>query len=449
MIVSKLTVIAVRNAKPGAKRYELVEAGAAGLRLIVQPTGEKSWSLKYKLNGSERLRLGSVDTEGEEIEGAPVIGGHLTLAAARQLASEARRQIALGIDPGALHRAEKQAARWRDAERRAATFLAAAESYATRHLRPKLRRWKDGAALLGLRPDGRTWTVIDKGLADRWRETPIMDLTRRDIVLALDAFPKRSRARFAMLRAMFRWLVKRGELERSPMDGMDAPDAPEARDRVLSNDEIRWFWLTCERLPEPFGKLYQVLLLTAQRRSEVAEMPCAELSADKRTWSLPPERAKNKRAHIVPLSPPVRTLIEKVPKVSEEFVFSTTGETPVSGHTKMKTRLDVLMFREARKEVMRRGGDPEKVKIAPWRLHDLRRTAATGFQRLGFALEVAAAVLNHREGKMSGVTAIYARHDFLPEKRAALEAWARRVSAIVNAKPDDKVVPMGRGRRRA
>src|SRR5690606_17373070 len=148
-------------------------------------------------------------------------------------------------------------------------------------------------------------------------------------------------------------------------------------------------------------------LVTGQRRDEVGEMPHAEL-IDEATWSIPGARTKNKRDHIVPLSKLAQELIEAAPRVSDTFVFSTTGDTPVSGHYKMKSKLDELMLAEAKKDA----AEPGKVEIEHWVLHDLRRTMVTGLQRFGTPLDVAAAVVNHKEGKAAGVTGIYARYDF-------------------------------------
>lgn len=441
-MTKRLTSIAVKNARPKAERWELVDEGAAGLRLVIQPSGVKSWAVRYRFDDRpHKLTLGSCDATGEESADEPVIGGHLTLAAARRLAADARRLLALGKNPSEVYLATKREARERSTERSELTFKAAAIKYIEKYAKPKNRTWGNTARALGLRPekDG-SWSVIPRSFADRWETKPVPELTRQEIVRALDATEKWRRGRFAALRGMLRWMVKRGELERSPCDGMDAPKAGR-RNRVLSNDEIRWFWLACDRLREPFGKLYQLLLVTAQRRSEVGRMPREELSFDGRDWLLPEKRTKNRRPHLVPLSRLAVRLIEAAPRTSSEYVFSTTGRTPPSGHTKMRQRLHALMLEEARKEAT----DPAKVKIEHWVLHDLRRTAVTGFQRLGVPLDVAAAVVNHKEGKAAGVTGIYALHDYAKEKRAALDAWARMVTTIVNAEPT-KVLPMRRAR---
>lgn len=198
---------------------------------------------------------------------------------------------------------------------------------------------------------------------------------------------------------------------------MRAPTAEKSRDRVLSDDELRAILQACDRLNEPFGALIKLLALTAQRRDEVGQMTWREVDLDSRVWTIPKERAKNGIAHDVPLSDSAVKVLAGVRRIagSRGLVFTTTGETPVSGFSKIKKRLDAAV--------------PD---APPWVLHDLRRTAASGMARLGINLSVVEKVLNHISGSFGGVTGIYQRHKFANEKRVALEMWAAHVQTLTD-----------------
>jgi integrase len=191
----------------------------------------------------------------------------------------------------------------------------------------------------------------------------------------------------------------------------------------------------------PFEGALKVLLLTGQRRNEVGGMRWDELRQenDDWQWHLPKERTKNKRAHIVPLASTTLELINREPR-SGPCVFTTTGETPISGWSKIKRKLDDRMVELAREE---RG---EKFNLAQWGLHDLRRTTATGMANLGIRPDVIEQVINHVSGSRAGVAGIYNRSELLPERRAALERWANHVIGVVEAKAGN-VVPLSRRER--
>jgi integrase len=204
-----------------------------------------------------------------------------------------------------------------------------------------------------------------------------------------------------------------------------APGKEQKRDRTLSDNEIKEIWEGCDELGSPFGPFVRALLLTAQRREEVATMKWADLDLedDEPTWTLPREATKADRAHGVPLAPAVVEILQSVPEVGS-YVFSTgrRGDKAISGFSAAKRRIDKL------------------TGLDGWTFHDLRRTAASGMARLNVPPHVLSRVLNHSPGNAEGVTAIYNRHGYEPEKRQALDAWARHVQSLI--KPtDDKVVP--------
>jgi integrase len=213
----------------------------------------------------------------------------------------------------------------------------------------------------------------------------------------------------------------------------------------LTDEEIRWFWQGCGEIGWPFGPLFLLLLLTAQRRDEVGGMRCSEVDLDNQIWTLPRQRAKGDREHEVHLSDAAIDVLRSLPRIASNsigqdgLVFTTNGRTPVSGFGNAKRRLDVIMA-EARRRSL---GLPERTKIPDWRLHDLRRTAATGMARLNFPPHVVEKVLNHVSGTIRGVAAVYNRFEYLEERRAALEAWGRYVWNLVSP-ADAKIIQISR-----
>ena len=225
---------------------------------------------------------------------------------------------------------------------------------------------------------------------------------------------------------------------------MEWPGTPAARDRVLDDNEVRWFWAACDDVGEPFGALLRLLLVTGARREEAAQMTRSEISGDGTTWTLPPARTKNRRPHDVPLSPLARKIIADVRKIAGTpgYIFTTTGRSPVSGFSRVKARLDQLMTKLARDEATAAGRDPADVKIPVWRLHDLRRTAVTGMARAGADLHVIERAVNHVSGSFGGIVATYQKHRYAQEVRGALEAWANLIEQITSPAGRGNVVPL-------
>ena len=242
----------------------------------------------------------------------------------------------------------------------------------------------------------------------------------------------------AYLNKFLNWAVERDIIPMSPATGVKPAAKEASRDRVLTDDEIRWFWAACEAEGFPWGPLGKVLLLTGQRLNEAAQITDGEIKGD--LWHLSADRTKNGRAHDVPLSKAARDVLASVDRIAGKpgFIFTTTGSTPVSGFYKARAALAEAMEQAAAKD---RG---EPVEIPRWTFHDLRRTAATGMARLGIAVRVTEAVLNHVSGTGGGIVAVYQRHDYADEKRAALDAWARYVTQLVEGKPGNVVRIGGR-----
>lgn len=418
-----------------SKRREIPDGLLAGLYLVVQPSGKKSWAVRYRSGGATRkLTLGTYPA--------------LDLSAARAAARAALTDAQKGADPAA----EKQQARRDAKESRGAdrdSFPAVARLFIERHAKPNTRTWLGTARLLGLAPDKdrpeegespKAFVIAKGGIAERWETKRVQDITRRDIIGLLDDIvesgrPVGANRSLAAIRKMFNWAAGRDIIAANPVAGVKAPSAETSRDRVLSDDELCALWKASDMVGWPMGNFVQLLILTGQRRDEVAGMRKSELHLGKALWTIPRERAKNDVAHDVPLSGAVTASLSAFPVVANPkgLVFTTTSETPISGFSKTKAKLDEHMLSILKEAAVERGESPNEVVLAPWRLHDIRRTAATGMARLGVSLPVVEKVLNHVSGSFAGIVGVYQRHSFADEKRKALEAWGEHVTRLIRA----------------
>jgi integrase len=217
----------------------------------------------------------------------------------------------------------------------------------------------------------------------------------------------------------------------SPLAGMKAPRAVVSRRRVLGQEELICLWKACDQVGWPWGPYVRLLILTMQRRQEVAEMDWSEADLEAKTWTLPAERAKNGEAHIVPLTNLAIDQLKAMQPKAIGLVFTTTEKPAVSGFSKAKRTLDTEMIAIMKERQRTATGGITVVSIAEWRLDDIRRTGATNLQALGIPIEVTEAVLNHISGTRTGVAGIYNRYKYEPEKRAALDAWDQRLQQRV------------------
>jgi integrase len=205
------------------------------------------------------------------------------------------------------------------------------------------------------------------------------------------------------LSTMFNWAIREGyDLVANPVTGTNRTKGIPSRTRVLSNEELRSVWRACR--DNSFGRVVRLLILTGQRRNEVAHMTWDEVVGD--VWTIPASRTKNKRTHVVPLSPLALSLLPSHGADSPQVRIFKAVEW-----TKWKASLDV--------------------SIPHWTLHDLRRTAATGMADLGVLPHIVEAVLNHVSGHKSGVAGIYNRARYADEVRDALTRWSVHVAALV------------------
>jgi integrase len=414
----QLTQVAVEQYKPDrSMRREIADLGKRGLYLVIQPTGVKSWAVRYRRQADGASRKYTLD-------------GFPSLGTARKLAQTVLDKVAEGHDPAATKQIEKEIARekTRDGD---ATFGAVARLFITRYARPKNRSWFEVARLLGLKADpedDKLLKAIPGALVDRWGRRRIEEITKHDIVRLLDEIEDRgggvtANRTLAALRKLWNWQMSRDDsITKSPCAGLVPPVPETKRDRVLTDPEVVAIWKAAGKMGWPFGNIVQLLLLTGQRRGEVRGMRWSELKLDEKLWVLPQGRVKNKNGHEVPLSAAAIRIIESVPRMKGcDLLFSTTGETAVSGFSKAKDELDAL------------------AGVADWRVHDLRRTAASGMARIGIQLPTVEKILNHSSGSFAGVAGIYQRYQFADEKARALDAWADFVETLVEGKPANVV----------
>jgi integrase len=449
-VARALTVAAVERFKPTGKRRWIRDAGAQSLYLVIQPSGHRSWVMRFRRPDGKpaKIVLGPVDLSGRELKGEPAIGQPLSLPAARQLAASIHRERALGQDVIADHKARRHRQRAELAERAEGTFGSLVRRFVEEHARTKTRQWRRSAMLLGLRypRDGGEPVVNRHGLAERWADKPVRNIDGHDVYAVLDEAhrsgvpgvtphnPGLSEARvrnlYAALSSLFGWLLRHRWVDVNPCAHVWRPPPSKPRDRVMSPDEIRRLWKACDAIPVPYGAAVKLLLLLGARLNEVSGMERGELSADGAVWTIPGIRAKNHRSCVVPLPPLAQEVIATVPRISERFVFSRNGHGPITGWSGAKHELDAAM------------GGP------PFVLHDLRRTAVSGMVELGVRVDVVELVVNHTSGVRGGVAGVYNKSELMPERREALERWSRHVAGLVSPESAHKVVTLPRKRGR-
>jgi len=392
-----LTAKQVEHMKPNPERRIEVPTGSPrGLYLVVHPTGKKSWAFRYRRHGRTAKLTFS--------ESYPA----MSLAAARAEAEAAVRDVDRGIDPAASQIEEK------NREPNSAEEVA--------------REWlaRDVKAT-------RTWAeverVINKEILPICKNKVITEITRADVLRLLDSIvdrgaPIAANETLSIVKRWLTWCVGRGYLEVSPVANIPAPAPKKSRDRVLSEDELSEVWTAAGALGYPRGPFLRILILTAQRRGEVAAMRWAEIDMDRALWSLSAERTKPGRIHDVPLSPAAVAILKNLPRFEGPHVFTTdSGARPINSFSKCKLRLDEQILKA------RESSSRKEEQIAGYTMHDLRRTAATQMAKTGVPPHVLSALLNHSPGSAQGVTSIYNRFRYLEERRDALDKWGKHVLA--------------------
>ncbi len=372
---------------PKEARVEYIDGLCPGLHLRVTNTGIRTFSAMFRLNGKLTRRT---------IGRYPLV----SLANARASALDIMRKAQEGID-AREHRSREEAT---------LTYGELVAAYVEKHLKPNTR----------------SGDKIKQGLTHfrmaRFTKRRVADIRRRDIIEVIDEIVADGKLQGAInhlrhLKMLFNWAAGRDMIATNPTDGIKSPGRTTERDRILSDAEIVAVWKTTARLPEPFGAMYRMFLLTGQRRTEVATMRWSEINDT--VWTIPREKVKKDRPHAVPLTKTaLATLAGLTRYPGNDFVFTTNtsstrrpddGARPSSNFNKTKQELDRVSG------------------TSGWTIHDLRRTVRSKLAEMGVPEVVARKVLNHETGK---VDRIYNRYEYLPEKRKALEKWEKNLLSL-------------------
>jgi integrase len=363
------------------------DAGYPGFGVKVTPKGRKVFIVLYRTGGAgSKLRKYTIGPYGR-----------MTLHQARVTAQRVFAAKLEGRDPAAEKREAKRRVVADRVEDLLETFVA-----------QRLSQNRSGAEIARLlrREVGKTWVGRS-----------IHEITKRDVVELVSAIqlrgaPVAANKTLKSIKTFLRWCMGRAVLNQSPAEGVPLPSKEIARDRVLDDDELAEVILAARKMGGPYGGIVELLALTGQRREEVARLPWAELDLAQRVWTLPKSRTKNAKAHVVHLSEQSMALLKHADGPGP-YVFSLLGAKPFQEFSRAKRRLDRLSG------------------VTGWRLHDLRRTCVSGMARLGVAPHVADKILNHQAGTISGVAAVYQRHEFLAERRTALDLWGAHLDRVL------------------
>jgi integrase len=385
-----LTDAAVKRLKPPAKgQVEYFDRGYPGLALRLSYGGAKSFVYLYRVGGKlRRMTLGLYPA--------------ISLAEAREAWRGARQDAQAGRDPAKVRKTGKGAT----------DFKGVFEEWLKRD-----------------QSDNKSWPLtkrtIERDALPAWEGRQIADIARRDVLDTLDEVvdrgaPMTARRLHSHLHRLFKWSVGRGIIAANPMADLPKPGSENKRERVLTNEEIVKVWKAASELRWQYGRVIHLLILTGARRGEIAYLRRSEIEGD--TIKLPGVRTKSGEPHDIPLSTPARAMIDSLPRSDNALVFNRDGK-PLIGWSRTKQRLDKLSG------------------VSGWTIHDLRRTVATGLQKLRTPLQVTEAVLGHVSGSRGGIVGVYQRHDYADEKRGALEAWGAHVTALVEGQMTGVVLP--------
>jgi integrase len=370
------------------------DAGIPGFGVKVTPTGRKVFIVLYRTGGAgSKLRKYTIGPYGR-----------VTLHQARLAAQKVFAAKLEGRDPAAEKRERKR----RVVADRVEDLL---ESFITQRLSKN-------------RSGGEVARLLRREVGKAWAGKSIHEISKRDVVEVISAIEQRgapvaANKTLKSLKTFLRWCVGRAILDQSPAEDVPLPAKEVARDRVLDDQELARVILAARKIGGPYGGIVELLTLTGQRREEVAGLTWQELDLQQGVWTIPKARTKNGKAHVVHLSNQSLAVLRRADQRGP-LVLSLRGSKPFQDFSTAKRQLDQL------------------AGVTDWRLHDLRRTCVSGMARLGVAPHVADKLLNHQTGTISGVAAVYQRHEFLAERRAALDVWGAHIGQIVGEKSQDR-----------
>ena len=386
MPTQALTDAIVAQAEPPQTgRLELWDAELPGFGLRVTPAGQRSWQVMYRIEGRKRrLTLGSFPA--------------LPLKLARDAARATLKEVAKGKDPAA------ERANLRSGE---LTFASFAEAYLERYAKREKRTWRADAGM------------IERDLLPAWGHRAVDDIRRRDVIELVErvsarGHPYAANRRLALLRKMFAWGVEADMVPATPVVGVAPPGREVRRQRVLEEAEVVALWRAWDRMAWPFGPLFKLSLLTAQRRNQVASLRLTDISLAQQIWTVPEASGAPGAGHEIPLSTLALEIATSVPRAATGYVFPARGrpDRPASGFSKAAQRASRLSG------------------VADWRTEDLRRTAAAGMIALGTPAPVVRNILDRAARSTVGGVEIGDDRSAFEDMRAALEAWGERVREI-------------------
>jgi len=363
-----LTEVTVRSLKAGPrKQLKVWDASTPGFGVRVNPHS-KSWIVMY----GARRRL-------------KVLGAYPGMPLA-----EARRQAKVILNSPHV-------------EPSTITFSQALKTFLETH-----------AARLRASSRRELSRTLNKHFAPALGAKRLSTLTGRDVSRVLDKLlstPGEAAHAFKDARTFFRWSVGRGYIARSPCEGMMPPAPYTPRERVLTDQELRAVWQAATDYP--FAAILRLLILTGQRRGEIAALRWEWI--EERSITLPSYICKNGRTHTFPLSRMARDIVDALPRTNSPLLFPNLRdpERPFNGFGKLKVKLD------------------ERARVTGWTLHDIRRTVATNLAALGTPIHVTEKLLNHVSGTVSGIAAVYNRHAYMDEMRGAIDAWEAKLARLL------------------
>ena len=397
---------------PGKKDRLVFDSDCPGLGVRVTARGTRSFICQWTDPATRQKRREPIG-----------VWGSITIEQARAAARARLGQVAKGIDPAAERRTRKEKA---EAERAEAKLSldGLISDWAKKHLTQKRPRYAAEAV-----------RALRYAFADYLKQ-PAARLSRATAIAVLDEMAGSGKGTtagrtMAYGRSMYSWATKRELVSANPFHNLPISSATTERDRALTDEELAEIYAAAQKLPYPFGPFYLIALFTLQRREEVAGMRWSELSPDLGLWTIPAERMKNRKPHDVHLSDAARAVLRSIPRLAhQDYVFTTTGRGPVSGFSRARSLLDARI-------TANRDGAP----LASWRLHDFRRSGVTRLAGMGFDSIVVDKLLAHKPARLKGVAAIYQRHEFMEERKRALEAWA----ALLTRSPGATILPFKAG----
>jgi integrase len=374
------------------------DAAIPGFGVKVTPRGRKVFIVLYRTGGAgSKLRKYTIGPYGR-----------VTLHQARLAAQKVFAAKLEGRDPAAEKRERKR----RVVADRVEDLL---ESFIAQRLSQN-------------RSGGEIARLLRREVGKAWSGKSIHEISKRDVVEVISAIEQRGAPAAAnktlkSIKTFLRWCVGRAVLDQSPAEGVPLPAKEVSRDRVLDDRELARVILAARKIGGPYGGIVEFLALTGQRREEVARLTWEELDLEQRVWTIPKSRAKNAKAHVVHLSDQSLAVLKRADQQGP-LVFSQLGTKPFQEFSRAKSVLDQLSG------------------VTGWRLHDLRRTCVSGMARLGVAPHVADKILNHQAGTISGVAAVYQRHEFLSERRAALDVWGAHIGQVLGEMSEDRRIDL-------